>query len=307
MPKIKYSKQRESSKAIRQAFKFFYQNKFFNKWMNLLELEGLNYQQSEFIMRKFWFEGTIACSHPTNIPEGLKDAMKEDSIIFTPWCVDGIYNIYDYPIKALPINLRGVDFISRVPLLIDEEIIIGYCQKNHKSIYSSIEPKLNELVDIEMVKRVALKCQKMPWLFTASPENKTAIEQLVSDLESDEPTLMTTLLDSELGKGFVSGAPYILDKLEMQRQKIEDDINTILSVNNVGIAEKKEHLLNGEIDANNQSIKESGDDYLDMIQEFFDRVEEHLGYKVNVKLKHEPPKQFTMNEKKEPEEGENDE
>jgi len=307
MPKIKYSKQRENSQAIRQAFKFFYQNKFFNKWMNLLEFEGLNYQQTEFIMKKFWYEGTISCSHPTNIPEGLMDAMKEDSIIFTPWCVDGIYNIYDYPIKALPINLRGVDFISRVPLLIDEKIVIGYCQKNHKSIYSSIEPKLNELVDIEMVKRVALKCQKMPWIFTASPENKTAIEKLVSDLESDDPTLLTTLLDSELGKGFVSGAPYILDKLEMQRQKIEDDINTILSVNNVGIAEKKEHLLNGEIDANNQSIKESGDDYLDMIQEFFDRVGEHLGYKVNVKLKHEPPKQFNMDDEKEPEEGENDE
>ena len=307
MPKIKYSKQRENSQAIRQAFKFFYQNKFFNKWMNLIEFEGLNYQQTEFIMRKFWFEGTIACSYPTNIPEGLKDAMKEDSIIFTPWCVDGIYNIYDYPIKALPINLRGVDFISRVPLFIDEEIVIGYCQKNHKSIYSSIEPKLNELVDIEMVKRVALKCQKMPWIFTASPENKTAIEKLVSDLESDDPTLLTTLLDSELGKGFVSGAPYILDKLEMQRQKIEDDINTIISVNNVGIAEKKEHLLNGEINANNQSIKESGDDYLDMMKDFFDRVEEHLGYKVNPKLRHEPPKQYNMNDEKEPEEGKNDE
>lgn len=291
--KIKYNKvKQKNSSAIRTSFENYYINKFFNMWMNKIELDGLNYQQSEFIMKKFWFEGTIACSEPVGIPKDLIELMDEDRVIFTPWVVSGLYNIYDYPIKALPVNLRGVAFISTKPLVIDEEIVIGYCQKNHKSIYQSIVPKIKELVDIEMVKRIALKSQKMPWLFTGTPENKTAIDKLANDLDSDDPTLFTTLEDSQLAKGLTSGSPYILDKLEQQRQKLENDILTFLGVNNVGIAEKKEHLVVDEINANNQEIAESGDNFLDMFKQFFDRIEKVFNFKVNPKLKEVKMPQF---------------
>jgi len=282
MAKIKYKNSRKNSQQVRQAFKFFYENKFYKKWMSKFDFSGLNYQQKDFIMKKLWFDGTIACSEPIGIPSGIKELMEEDSIIFTPWTMQGLYNIYDFPTKALPINLRGVSFISTRPLALDEEIVIIYCQKNHKSVYSTIECKLNELVDIEMIIRVCLKAQKQAFLFTSTPENKVAIEKLANDLDSDEPTLFTTLDSNEIGNGFQSSAPYIVDKLEMQRQKIEDDILSLLGCNNVGIAEKKEHLLNGEIDANNQSIQESGNEFYDLLKEGFDRVNEVFGKSIQV-------------------------
>lgn len=281
MAKIKYNLERKDSQSIRSAFKFFYENKFFKKWMSKYTLKGLDYQQQDFVMKKFWSDGTIAMSRPDGIPTGLVE-LGNDEVIFTPWVMSDVYNIYDFPTKAIPVNLRGVSFVSNKPLKVDKEIVIIYCQKNHKSVYSTIECKINELVDIEMVKRIALKSQKQSFLFTTTPENKSAIEKLAKDLESDEPSLFTTLEDSQLAKGLLSGAPYILDKLEIQRQKIEDDILTLLGCNNVGIAEKKEHLLNGEIDANNQSVQESGDEFLDMIQEGFERGTNVFGFQVEV-------------------------
>ena len=71
------------------------------------------------------------------------------------------------------------------------------------------------------------------------------------------------------------------------RQKVEDDINTILGCSNVGIAEKKEHLIVDEVQANDQAIQSSNDDFLDMVQEFFDRIEKVFGYKVTISLKHD--------------------
>ena len=106
-------------------------------------------------------------------------------------------------------------------------------------------------------------------------------------IENDEPIIFTTLEESEKAKALVSGVPYTIDKLEQMRQKVEDDINTILGCSNVGIAEKKEHLIVDEVQANDQAIQSSNDDFLDMVQEFFDRIEKVFGYKVTISLKHD--------------------
>lgn len=287
MSKIIYKQKRKETSKIRALFEFYYNQKFFNAWMNKLEFSGLNYQQKEFIMKKYWCDGTIACLQPIGIPSELLPQMGEDQIIFTPWTTNGVYNIYDYPTKALAINTRGVSFIPNYALELDKEIVVGYCQRNKKSVYSSIECKIKELVDIEMTLRINMKSQKFPFVFATTPENKQAIEDLVDGIESDDPILLTTLEEVEKAKALNSGATYIIDKLEMQRQKIEDDINTILGLSNVGIMEKKEHLLTGEIEANNESIDNSNDDFLACIKEFFERVKTAFGYNISVKLAHQ--------------------
>lgn len=299
MAKIIFNNKRQSTAQIREAFKNHYINKFFNIWMNKFKFEGLNYQQIDYIMRKFWSEGTIACTRPVGIPNNLGIDMKEDSIIFTPWVMNGLYNIYDFPTEARCINTRAVNFVNPNPLEIDSGIVIGYIQRNKKGVYSSIETKVNELVDIEMILRISLKSSKMPWLFTTTPENKTAVEKLAKDFESDDPTLFTTLEEAEKGKGFSSGSPYISDKLEQMRQKVEDDIMTFLGKKNVGIAEKKEHLIVGEVEANNQIIEEADDEFLDLIQEFFGRVKDVFGYDVSVSLNHDDKSWYNENEEKE--------
>lgn len=285
--KVKKQRTRPNTQKVRDLFEFHYNQIFFNKWMNKFEIGNLNYQQIEYIMKKFWKDGTIACSRPVGIPNNLGIDLGEDAVIFTPYAPQNVFNIYDYPTQAMPINTRGVKFISQKALDIDKEIVIGFCQKNHKSIYSLIECKLKELVDLEMTIRMNIKTQKIPFVAVTSPENKEAMEDLMEGIENDEPIIFTTLEESEKAKALVSGVPYTIDKLEQMRQKVEDDINTILGCSNVGIAEKKEHLIVDEVQANDQAIQSSNDDFLDMVQEFFDRIEKVFGYKVTISLKHD--------------------
>ena len=281
--------ERKKTPIIKKKFLFFYTEKFFNKWMSKYQFQGLNYQQQHYIMKKLWSEGTIACSSVKSADKelaGLIEAgavdMGENELIFTPWAPDKRFNIYDFPTNARLINTRGVKFITNKSLVIDKEIVIIYAQKNHKSVFSSIEAKLNELVDIEMKMRSCRKAQAQAWLFAFDPEDREQAKVLQEALELDDPYLFAPFGAIDKVKAIQSGAPYIIDKLEQDRQKVENDILTMLGVNNVGIGEKKEHLIVDEVNANNQDIEESDNAFESQLEMDFERVNKCFNKQIKV-------------------------
>ena len=280
---------RKSTPSVKAKFLFFYTEKFFNKWMSKYKFEGLTYQQQYYLMKKLWCEGSVACSSVKRADKelaGLIDAgkldMGENELIFTPWAPDKRFNIYDFPTHVRLINTRGVKFITEDSLKLDEEVVIIYAQKNHKSVYSSIEAKLLELIDIEMKMRSSRKAQSQGWLFTFDPEDREQAKIMQEALDLDEPYIFVPLGQPDKCKGINNGAPYILDKLEQDRQKVENDILTILGVNNVGVGEKKEHLIVDEVNANNQDIEESDNIFQNQLEDDFKRVNSCFGKTIKV-------------------------
>lgn len=289
MPKKRVFRPRSSSADIRKRIKFFYMEKFFNKWMNKYDFPELNYQQKHYFMKKMWADGTIAVSlisTSDNLLAGLMDSgvidMKENKIIFTPWVFAQRYNIYDFPTHIRLINTRGVKFITTDELELDKDAVIIYAQKNHKSVFSSIEAKINEIVDLEMKKRTALKAQSQSWMFAFSPEDYEQAKVLQEQIENDEPYMMVPLNEVDKAKSLTSGAPYIVDKLQNQIDGRVNEVLTILGVNNIGIGEKKEHLIVDEVNANNEDIEQSSYSFTSEVEDGFDRVNKVLGYKVHV-------------------------
>lgn len=279
MAKEKVVLSRKSTASIRAKIKFFYTEKYFNKWMSKYIFQGLNYQQVHYFMRKMWSEGSVAVSSIKSANKTLSGLMADgaidmgtNNIIITPWAPAKRFNIYDFPTHIRLINTRGVDFITQNELELDKEAVIIYAQKNHKSIFSSIEFKINEIVDIEMKMRVSRKAQNQPWMFTFSPEDKENVKILMEQMANDEPYLMSSLNNPDKCKGITSGAPYITDKQEQDRQKVDNDILTMLGVNNVGIGEKKEHLIVDEVNANNEEIEEQGLAIKTEIEDGWDRA-----------------------------------
>lgn len=275
--------------AIRKKIEFYYREKFFNKWMSKYDFRGLNYQQKQYFMKKMWADGSVAVSSIKSadkalaglIASGVVD-MKEDSIILTPWTPSSRFNIYDYPTHIRLVNTRGVKFITPDELELDKEAVVIHALKNHKSVYSSIEAKVNEIIDIEMKKRVARKAQSQPWMFAFSPEDFKQAKNMQERMENDEPYMFVLLEEVDKAKSLNSGAPYIVDKFEQDRQKCENDILTMLGVNNVGVGEKKEHLVVDEINANNEDIETNDEAFKNEIEDGWDRVYKVLGYKVEV-------------------------
>ena len=274
-------RERKSALEVRKAFEFYYTNKFFNQWMKKFKIQGMDYQESYYMMKKFWFEGTIACSRRVGI-ELVKDRISP--FVLTPWVMNEKYNCYDFPVKAMCINVRGVDYISNEPLEVDKEIVLLWCMPNHKGVFSLINPKLKQLVDIEMVIRICTNNQKSPWVIAMSPEDKKAVNKFIEDMDSDEPILVTMLNDLKNAKSLASAAPYVVDKLEAMRQKIEDDIKTLIGVTNVGIAQKKEHFTDDEVQANNQEIEDNSEDFLDEVKQGLERCNKVFGFNFSIEL-----------------------
>lgn len=289
MAKKRIFRPRMSTKDIRNKIKFFYMEKFFNKWMSKYDFPELNYQQKHYLMKKLWSDGSVAVSLIKSADPVLAGLIedkvidyKENDIIFTPWAFANRYNIYDFPTHIRLINARGVKFITARELELDKEAVIIYAQKNHKSVFSSIEFIINQLVDIEMKKRIALKAQAQPWFFAFSSEDFEQAKVLQEQMENDEPYMFIPFNEADKVKSISSGQQYIVDKLQ---QDIDGRLNTgltIIGVNNIGIGEKKEHLIVDEVNANNEDINQQSYSYKSEIEDGFDRVEKVLGKKVHV-------------------------
>ena len=280
---------RDDTKKIRNRLKFYYEELFFNKWMNKYDFDGLNYQQKQYFMKKMWSEGNIAVSSIASGNPKLAGLMIDklvdmgtDSIILTPWTNAGRYNIYDYPTNIRLVNTRGVKFITDRSLVLDKEVVVIYAMKSHKSVYSSIEAKIHEIVDLEMKKRVALKSQSQPWLFVFDPEDYETCKKLQEQMENDSPYMFVPAAAVDKVKSITSGAQYIVDKIQAQIDGRINEVLTRLGINNVGVDEKKEHLVVDEINANNEDIATNDYSYKDEIESGWERVYNVLGYKVSV-------------------------
>lgn len=289
MAKIIVKLNKRSTRDIRKKFRFFYVEYFYNKWMSKYLFPELNYQQRNYIMRKWWGDGSVACSEISKSNDILAGLMKNGDIdmgsnklIFTPWAPAERFNIYDYCTHARLINTRGVSFITEKDLEIDKDVVIIYAQKNHKSVFSSIEAKLEEIIDLEMKKRVALKAQSQPWMYTLSPEDRENAKVLQEQMEDDEPYLFAPFNAPDKVKGITSGAPYIVDKIQQQIDGRVNEVLTILGVQNLGIDEKKEHLIVDEVNANNENVEQQSVSFKNEIEDGFERVAKCFSYKVSV-------------------------
>ena len=263
----------------RSTIKSYYLLKYYNLFLNGYKFTGLDYQQKDFLLRKMWALGRIACFRLSNAtpkhPQG--------EIVFCPFATATL-NIYDYPVKVSLIKLKNVSFIPTSLQRVDEDVVIGYAQRNKHSVMEMVLPLIEKIVDVEMTLRTSLKSQKTPWLVGYSPETEQQRQIIKENLESDEPYLFLEMEDINQFKAIVSGANYNCDKLYNLKQCYENEIKEYLGINNLGVNEKKEHLIGDEINVNQEIVESHGECFLDCLKEFCERIKDVLGYEVTVEL-----------------------
>ena len=263
----------------RSTIKSYYLLKYYNLFLNGYKFTGLNYQQKDFLLRKMWALGRIACFRLSNAtpkhPQG--------EIVFCPFATATL-NIYDYPVEVSLIKLKNVSFIPTSLQRVDEDVVIGYAQRNKHSVMEMVLPLIEKIVDVEMTLRTSLKSQKTPWLVGYSPETEQQRQIIKENLDSDEPYLFLEMEDINQFKAIVSGANYNCDKLYNLKQCYENEIKEYLGINNLGVNEKKEHLIGDEINVNQEIVESHGECFLDCLKEFCERIKEVLGYEVTVEL-----------------------
>ena len=118
--------------------------------------------------------------------------------------------------------------------------------------------RMAEIDDIIMQN---LRQQRVPYLFATDENNSFSMKTLYDHIYQGEPAIF---VDKEMLNGqpenimvIPTVAPYLVDKLQIQKQEMERELLTFLGINNT--LEKKERLLEDETNSNNQFIKMSSD------------------------------------------------
>lgn len=295
MAKRNFKRDDDSSVITRESLRGYYILKYFNLFMNAYKFTNLDYQQKDFLLRKMWSLGRIACFRLSNPTE----KHPQGEVVFCPYAVSEL-NIYDFPVKVSLIKLKNVSFIPTRLMKVDEEVVLGFAQRNKHSVLEMVLPLVEKIVDVEMTLRTSLKSQKTPWLVGYTPENEHQRQQIKNNLDNDEPYLFLETEDVNQFKAIVSGANYNCDKLYNLKQCYENEIKEYLGINNLGVNEKKEHLIGDEININQEIVESHGECFLDCLKEFCERITNILGYSVQVELN--KPDSIEYNEDEEEEE-----
>ena len=118
--------------------------------------------------------------------------------------------------------------------------------------------RMAEIDDIIMQN---LRQQRVPYLLATNENNQLSIKMLYEKMYQGEPAIF---IDKEMLKGEPENimvlpvqVPYLVDKLQIEKQEMERELLTFLGINNT--LEKKERLLVDETNSNNQFIKMASD------------------------------------------------
>lgn len=275
----------EASYITAKEIAEFYHRKYFGIFLNKWEVEGMDYQQRDYLFRKFWADGRLACFALNGVDEKVG--------VFCPFAPN-MYNIYDWPTHVNLINTRGVSFIPSRLMEVDKDVVIGYAQRNHKSVKGMAEYYIQKIVNVEMVIRTNLKAIKTPYLLPLSPEDSSQVKEIINQMERDDPFIFLESDSFDRINALTSGAPYIIDKLYSYKCALENELKEYLGVSNLGAQEKKEHLITSEVEVNDELIEEHKYNFIDSIKEFFDNIYKVFGIRYTIKernIKEEPNKE----------------
>ena len=251
----------------KKDLRYILDNKYYNAWLRLSTLvEGLDTKEAEFIFRQFWGVGQV-CAFKA-------DGLEDNTILFAPFSVM-YYDLYDYPVMAMPINQRGSFGFPTNPLRVNEDIVLGYCMKSKKSIKSIVDIYINKIIQVESIIQINLRTHKMPFLVISSIEDENKLDLIMDMFDDDFPTLKVSAEVAEKLKTLNTNTPYIIDKLYSYKQSLEDELNTFLGCDNSKLNQPR--MLVDQVNANNQEINESKDLFKNTIEEFFEKVGEVLG------------------------------
>ena len=187
-------------------------------------------------------------------------------------------NIYGEPTK---LSLTG--FNEHRTVMMDECVRI---MNNDLALPSlpDIVYYARRMAEIDDIIMQNLRQQRVPYLFATDENNSFTMKSLYDRMYQGEPAIF---IDKEMLKGepenimvIPTVTPYLVDKLQIQKQEMERELLTFLGINNT--LEKKERLLVDETNSNNQFIKMASDIGFKQRQLACEQMNQMFGLNVSV-------------------------
>lgn len=271
MAKIKLKKKYNGA-ILEQETKHILMNKFYNIFMNSVELKGLTHEEEDYVLRKLWSTGTISAFSMNNF-----------GVVFAPYSVIN-YGLYDTPTYLQFINERNIPGF-KLQGVNGVDCCIGFINRNHKPVKEIISFYVDKMTEILMSIYINTQSSKLPFLITVSGDDIDAANDVISNIFNNE---LAIFMNSDIAQS-VSVNPtgnYIIDKLWVQYQNYLGECLTELGVDNNSVNFNR--VTVDQVNSNNELINIVDDGRVYELKAFFDKVKELFGKEVTVESKHIP-------------------
>jgi len=248
-------------------------NKYYNIFRSNFKIEGLNYREANYIFKELWAKGTIAAFKLKHL----------DSLGYAPWARQ-TWDMYGEPETVNLINHHGSPLIPNTVQTVDRDVVIGYIQTNRKPIKFIVDWYVERIAQVDLILNTNLQLQKMPFLIPVEDKNeKEKVDDVVNKILNNQVVITIKGIDPNIFKAVATNVPYIVDKLNLYKKDLENELLTFLGVNNCGV-NKTEQLQLAEVNSGNEEINLSDDDFNNNLTDFCKRVKEVLGVSISISV-----------------------
>lgn len=197
----------------------------------------------------------------------------------------GQLNFYDEPTRLLPVatNAEALDLKERDPR---EDCVLIYNNDYAYPTARTIMMYAARLTEMQRTIDINIHAQKTPVMIKASNATKLSAKQVYKQWSGFEPLI---IVDKNSTEGVDLGvlniaAPVVFDKLTIEKNKLWNECMTFLGINNANM-DKRERLVDDEVQANNEQIGYSAEVMLKSRQRAAEAMSKLCGCKITVELR----------------------
>jgi hypothetical protein len=131
-----------------------------------------------------------------------------------------------------------------------------YIRNNYLEKPTSITTMLfaSRIAEIQRTIDVNINAQKTPIFIRCDEKNRTTLETIYNQYQGNRPVILGGKdINLDGIKVFNTDAPYVTDKLQIQKHEMLNELMTFYGLQNAN-TQKKERLITDEVEANNEEI-----------------------------------------------------